>query len=75
MKQVYRDYAATTPSHPEVVKAMKPYFTEAFGNPSSLYPCGQEAKEAIEAARARVARLVGASDEEIIFTAGGERFW
>lgn len=71
MKQIYLDYAATTPSHPEVVQAMQRYSTEAFGNPSSLYPCGQEAKEAIEAARARVAGLVGASDEEIVFTAGG----
>jgi cysteine desulfurase len=71
MKQIYLDYAATTPSHPEVVKAMQPYFTEAFGNPSSLYSCGQEAKDAIEEARSRVAGLVGASDEEIVFTAGG----
>jgi cysteine desulfurase len=71
MKQIYLDYAATTPSHPEVVKAMQPYFTDVFGNPSSLYSCGQEAKEAIEQARARVARLIDASDEEIIFTASG----
>jgi cysteine desulfurase len=71
MKQIYLDYAATTPSHIEVVKAMQPYFIEAFGNPSSLYSCGQEAKAAIEEARSRVAGLVGASDEEIVFTAGG----
>jgi cysteine desulfurase len=71
MKQIYLDYAATTPSHPEVVKAMQPYFAGAFGNPSSLYSCGQEARDAIEEARARIASLVGAGDEEIVFTAGG----
>ncbi|MFC1938628.1 DUF6775 family putative metallopeptidase [Chloroflexota bacterium] len=59
MKQIYLDYAATTPSHPEVVKAMQPYFTGAFGNPSSLYSCGQEARDAIEEARARITSLVG----------------
>jgi cysteine desulfurase len=71
MKRIYLDYAATTPTHPEVVKAMFPYFTEAFGNPSSLYSCGQEAKGAIEEARAKVARLIGARVEEIVFTSGG----
>jgi cysteine desulfurase len=71
MKRVYLDYAATTPTHPEVVKAMLPYFTGAFGNPSSLYSCGQEAKEAIDEARAKVAGLIGAQDEEIVFTSGG----
>ncbi len=44
MKRIYLDYAATTPTHPEVVKAMSPYFTEAFGNPSSIHSYGQEAK-------------------------------
>jgi len=71
MKRIYLDYAATTPTHPEVVKAMLPYFTEAFGNPSSIYSYGQEAKGAIEEARAKVANLIGARDEEIIFTSGG----
>ncbi len=71
MKQIYLDYAATTPSHPEVVKAMQRYFAEAFGNPSSLYSCGQEAKNAVEEARLRVADLICASNEEIVFTAGG----
>lgn len=71
MKRVYLDYAATTPTHPEVVKAMLPYFTEMFGNPSSIYSYGQEAKEAIENARAQVARLIGARSEEIVFTSGG----
>ena len=71
MKQVYLDYAATTPTDPEVVKVMLPYFTEIFGNPSSIYSLGQEAKDAVSEARSRVARLIGARDEEIIFTSGG----
>lgn len=71
MKQIYLDYAATTPTHPEVVKAMLPYFTEVFGNPSGIYTCGQEAKGAIEEARSKVADLIEARDEEIVFTSGG----
>jgi len=71
MKRIYLDYAATTPTHPEVVKAMLPYFTQNFGNPSTIYTCGQEAKEAIEEARTKVAKLIGAQDEEIVFTSGG----
>jgi cysteine desulfurase len=71
MRRIYLDYAATTPTHPEVVKAMLPYFTEAFGNPSSVYTCGQEAKGAIEEARTNVANFIGAKDEEIVFTSGG----
>ena len=71
MKRIYLDYAATTPTHPQVIKAMLPYFTDAFGNPSSLYSYGQEAKGAIEEARGKVAELIGARDEEIVFTSGG----
>ncbi|MBI2859706.1 MAG: cysteine desulfurase NifS [Chloroflexi bacterium] len=71
MKTVYLDYAATTPAHPEVVKAMLPYFTENFGNPSSIYGCGQKAKGALEEARTRIARFLGAREEEVIFTSGG----
>jgi len=71
MKRIYLDYAATTPTHPEVVKAMLPYFTDAFGNPSSIHSYGQEAKGAIEEVRVKVANLIGARDEEIIFTSGG----
>jgi len=70
-RKIYLDYAATTPTHPEVVKAMLPYFTEAFGNPSSIHARGQEAKEAIEEARGKVAELIGARDEEIAFTGSG----
>ncbi len=71
MRRIYLDYAATTPTHPEVVEAMLPYFTDAFGNPSSIHSYGQEAKGAIEEARAKVAALIGARDEEIVFTSGG----
>ena len=71
MKRIYLDYAATTPTHPEVLKAMLPYFTDAFGNPSSIHFYGQEAKGAIEEARVKVANLINARDEEIIFTSGG----
>ncbi len=71
MKRIYLDYAATTPTHPEVVRAMLPYFADAFGNPSSLYYYGLEAKAAIEKARAKVAGLIGAVDTEIIFVTGG----
>ena len=71
MRRIYLDYAATTPTHPEVVKVMLPYFTEAFGNPSSIHSYGQEAKGAVGEARVKVANLIGARDEEIVFTSGG----
>jgi cysteine desulfurase len=71
MKRIYLDYAATTPTDPEVVQAMLPYFTEQFGNPSSIHSFGQEAKAAIEEARAKIALLLGTASEEIIFTSGG----
>jgi len=71
MKRIYLDYAATTPTHPEVAKAMLPYFTDTFGNPSSIHSYGQEAKGAIEEARVKVANLINARDEEIVFTSGG----
>ena len=71
MRRIYLDYAATTPTHPEVLKVMLPYFTDAFGNPSSIHSFGQEAKEAIEKARNQVAALIGAKSEEIVFTGSG----
>jgi cysteine desulfurase len=71
MQRIYLDYAATTPTDPAVVQAMLPYFHDAFGNPSAIYSYGQEAKNALEEARGKVARLIGARDEEIIFTSGG----
>jgi len=71
VKRIYLDYAATTPIHPEVLKVMSFYFTEAFGNPSSLHYFGQKAKAAVEEARQEIAALIGAQDEEIVFTSGG----
>jgi len=71
MRRIYLDHAATTPTRPEVVKAMLPYFIDAFGNPSSIYSYGQEARGAVEEARTNVAELIGARSEEIIFTSGG----
>ncbi|MEE8582495.1 MAG: cysteine desulfurase NifS [Dehalococcoidales bacterium] len=71
MGRIYLDYAATTPVHPEVVRAMLPYFSEVFGNPSAIYSCGQEAAAALEEARAKVAGLIGSRSEEIVFTSGG----
>jgi cysteine desulfurase len=70
-RSVYMDHAATTPVRPEVARAMLPYFSERFGNPSSLYSLAREAKEAVEEARGRVAAAIGASPEEIFFTSGG----
>ena len=71
MKRIYLDYAATTPTHPEVVAAMQPYFSEKFGNPSSLHAFGQEARSAVEQAREQVAKLINARPEEIVFTSSG----
>jgi len=70
-KFIYMDYAATTPMHPEVAEAMMPYFTENFGNPSSLYTLGRNARGAIEEARDRIAAFIGADSREIVFTGGG----
>jgi cysteine desulfurase len=72
MKRIYLDHAATTPVHPEVARAMMPFFSERFGNASTLYSFGREAREAVEEARGKVASLAGAqSPQEIIFTGGG----
>ena len=71
MRRIYLDYAATTPTHPLVLKAMLPWFTDGFGNPSSIHSFGQEAKGAIEEAREKVAQLIGARSNEIVFTGSG----
>lgn len=71
MRQVYLDYSATTPVKEEVLKEMLPYFTEHFGNPSSLYAKGLESKEAVDKARAQVASLIHATPKEIYFTGCG----
>ena len=70
-RTVYMDHAATTPVRQEVVEAMLPYFSERFGNPSSLYALAREAKEAVEEARGRVAAAIGGRPEEVFFTSGG----
>lgn len=67
---VYLDHAATTPLDPIVLAAMEPYLTGAFGNPSSLYRLGQEARSAVDTARAQAAAVLGCSPGEILFTSG-----
>ena len=71
MRRTYLDNAATTPILPEVLDAMLPYLKNAHGNPQSLHDWGDEAREAIEDARSKVAALIGAEPEEIIFTSSG----
>lgn len=71
MRKIYFDYAATTPTDPEVVEAMIPYFTDKYGNPSSIHSFGQEGRAAIMSVREKVASLLGADPEELIFTSGG----
>ncbi|MHC1757586.1 MAG: cysteine desulfurase NifS [Methanosarcina sp.] len=68
---VYMDHAATTFIKPEVVETMLPFLKEHFGNPSSLYSIGREGKEAVETAREKLAKALGAEPEEIYFTSGG----
>jgi cysteine desulfurase len=70
-RRVYMDYAATTPMHADVVQAMIPYMSGMFGNPSSGHSFGQEARAAVDDARAQVALLLGAAGDEIVFTSGG----
>ncbi|MDO4470257.1 MAG: cysteine desulfurase NifS [Bacillota bacterium] len=69
--RIYLDNAATTKTSQEVVDAMIPYFTENYGNASSIYEVGQRSKEAITTAREEIAKVLGAKTEEIYFTAGG----
>ncbi len=71
MRNVYLDYSATTPVKEDVVKEMIPYFTEKFGNPSSLYAPGLEAKDGLNKARKQVADLIGAEEREVFFTSCG----
>jgi cysteine desulfurase len=67
----YMDHSATSPVDPEVLEAMLPYFKESFGNASTLYSLGREARTAMEKARKQVASLIGARAEEVYFTSGG----
>lgn len=68
---IYLDYAATTPQRGEVTEAMLPYFSECFGNPSSAYLVGRNARTAVQNARKLIASTINASDKEIYFTSGG----
>jgi cysteine desulfurase len=70
-KPIYLDYNATTPIDPDVREAILPYLDEYFGNPSTTHAYGQPVKEAVERARQQVASLIGAAQEEVIFTSGG----
>lgn len=69
--KIYLDYAATTPTDPEVVSVMTPYWTEKFGNPASLYALGIEAKQALDQSRQTIAKILNCQSQEIIFTGGG----
>lgn len=71
MKRAYMDNAAATPVRPEVLEVMLPFFVERFGNPSAVYDLGSEIKGVMEEQRGKVARLIGASQDEIIFTSSG----
>jgi cysteine desulfurase NifS len=70
-RTVYLDHAATTYVKPEVFEAMKPYFSEHFGNASSIYSLGRDSKKAVEEAREKVAKAIGAEPREIYFTGSG----
>ncbi|KSV58714.1 cysteine desulfurase NifS [Acetivibrio ethanolgignens] len=70
-KKIYLDNAATTKTRPEVVEAMLPYFTEKFGNPSSVYEFAGLSRTAVDEARAQIAKTLGAEEKDIYFTAGG----
>lgn len=70
-QRIYLDYNATTPLAPEVVAAMRPFLTEAFGNPSSLHWAGMPARDAVETARSQVATLLCCDATEVVFTSGG----
>jgi cysteine desulfurase len=71
MKRIFMDNASTTKVDPEVISTMLPYFTEYYGNPSSIHAFGREALKSVDTARTHVADLLGAKDDEMIFTAGG----
>jgi cysteine desulfurase len=71
MKNIYLDNAATTRVRPQVLEKMLPYFTEEYGNPSSIYQLGESANRAVTLAREEIANLIGAKPAEIYFTAGG----
>ncbi len=67
----YFDHAATTPVHPDVVQAMLPFYGELYGNPSSIHRFGQKARQALDTARSRIAKLLSCEARELVFTSGG----
>ncbi|DAC73402.1 MAG TPA: cysteine desulfurase NifS [Thermoplasmata archaeon] len=71
MKRIFLDHASSTKVDDEVIQAMLPFFSKFYGNPSSIHAFGREAREAVDAARTHVGEILGARDDEIIFTAGG----
>ena len=71
MRRIYLDHTATTPLDPRVLRAMEPYFSEVFGNASSVHAFGREAKQALERARGTIAGIIGAEPGEVFFTSGG----
>jgi cysteine desulfurase len=71
MRTIYLDHNATTPVHPEVLETMQPYFSDIYGNASSLHQSGREAKAALENARQAVADIMGCRPSDLIFTSGG----
>jgi len=70
-RRVYLDHNASTPVHPEVLAEMLPYFSESFGNPSSVHAFGRDARAGVDTARERVARFLKVAPDEIVFTSGG----
>ena len=70
-KEIYLDHAATTPVRQEVLEAMLPYFSENYGNPSSLYSVAEKSKDAIEDSRREIASVLGCRPNEVVFTSGG----
>ena len=70
-RRVYLDYNASTPVHPEVLAEMLPYFSDVYGNPSSIHGFGREAREGMDLARERVAKFLKVASQEIVFTSGG----
>jgi len=71
MRRIYLDHNATTPLHPEALKAMLPFLQDSYGNASSIHFLGREARAALDDARERLAKLLGAKAGEIVFTSGG----
>jgi len=70
-RSIYLDHNASTPVHPEVLQAMLPYFSEHFGNPSSVHAFGRDARDGMETARERIAGFLKVSKDEVVFTSGG----